>query len=64
MDISFFGRLCAVADSFAAMTSTRPHAKAMAPGEAAAELVRDEKRYDSRITKALAALIMTEQVKG
>lgn len=64
MDVSFFGRLCAVADSFAAMTAARPYAKVMSQGEAAADLVRDEKHYDPRITKALAAIIMAEQAKG
>jgi len=52
-EISKLGRLCAVADSFCAMTTDRPYAKAMEPVEAAKKLQADEKRYDRKYVTLL-----------
>lgn len=45
-EISKLGKLCAVADSFCAMITERPYAKAMEPLEAGKQLLQDDKRYD------------------
>lgn len=50
--ISAPGRLCAVADSFAAMITERPYAAAKNPFEAARELAADA-RYDQSLARAL-----------
>jgi hypothetical protein len=52
-DLSKFGALVAVADSFAAMITTRPYAAAKPQGDAAQELSHD-KRYDAKLTVPLA----------
>jgi len=51
--IAPLGRLCAVADSWSAMTVKRPYAPAKSAAQAAAELARDENRYDRRFTVPL-----------
>ncbi|MUM78778.1 HD domain-containing protein [Pseudodesulfovibrio sp. F-1] len=55
--ISLPGRLCAVADTFAAMIGSRPHRGAGSPDEAVATLVHESRRYDRRLTGLLAALL-------
>lgn len=55
--IGVFGRLCAVVDSFCAMTTKRPHAEAMEPHKAAASLSQD-KGYDPNLTKHLQAMFL------
>ncbi len=58
-DISKFGKLCAVADSFSAMVSKRAYNKKIStPAEASKELAGD-KRYDSRFTTPLANAYLT-----
>lgn len=52
-EISKVGRLCAVADSFCAMITDRPYAKAIAPKEAARQLQNDDKRYERQFTTLL-----------
>ncbi len=47
------GRLCAVADSFCAMITERPYAKAMAPLDAAKALLADDKRYERQFSTLL-----------
>jgi HD-GYP domain-containing protein (c-di-GMP phosphodiesterase class II) len=59
MDIEFPGRLCAVADSFCAMISDRPHSPGLPYLKAAADLAADP-RYDREITKALQSLLMVD----
>lgn len=54
--ISTAGKICAVADSFCAMTSPRPHAKAMPPLKAAQALAADE-GYDPALTRILVKLV-------
>jgi hypothetical protein len=51
--LSDLGLTCAVADSFCAMTSNRPYAKAMEPMAAAKALCDDAKRYSPEVTKLL-----------
>ncbi|EPR44458.1 putative metal dependent phosphohydrolase [Desulfovibrio sp. X2] len=58
-DISPLGRLCAAVDSYCAMIVKRPFAPAMSPADACAALVKDEKRYDPRMTRALQAIVLT-----
>jgi HD-GYP domain-containing protein (c-di-GMP phosphodiesterase class II) len=57
-DVSKFGALVAVADSFAAMISERPYAKAKPQAEAARELAAD-KRYAQPITTSLHNAYLT-----
>jgi len=52
------GRLCALADSYCAMTSKRVYAEAMEPMKAAGLLVQDP-GYDSELTRNLQALLVT-----
>jgi hypothetical protein len=54
-NISLAGRLCAVADSYAAMLTNRPHAKALPPAKAAEILAGDE-GYDPALTRILLKL--------
>jgi len=49
-EISRFGRLAAVADSFAAMVQTRPGHAALAPVDAARALANEKTHYDTRFT--------------
>lgn len=58
--ISKFGRLVAVADSFAAMITDRPYAKRKQPSEAAQELAADKNRYDQRFSGALHVAYVTD----
>jgi len=60
-DISDAGLLAAVVDSYCAMITERPHAKAMEPMAAAGSLGSDGK-YDTRYSKQLATyLVNTRQ---
>ncbi len=56
--LSKFGKLCMVADSFAAMITERPYAPAKPFLQAAQELA-DDARYENRFTKALAHACLT-----
>ena len=55
--ISPLGRICGVADAYAAMISDRPHAQGLRPIQAAAELVRDCRRFDRTAATALLSLL-------
>ena len=55
------GRICAVADSFAAMTEDRPYAQAMDPRQAATELSQDN-RYDTNLGRLLLGAYATNQL--
>ena len=57
--ISRLGRICAVADSFSAMISARPHAPAKELVAAAQELAADKARYDARYTSLLLNALVT-----
>ncbi|OMQ02336.1 HD family phosphohydrolase [Lawsonia intracellularis] len=57
--LSKFGKLCAVADSFAAMISNRPYAQAIPPKAAAQLLANDKERYDSTFTVPLLNAYLT-----
>lgn len=54
------GRICAVADSFSAMITNRPYAKAKEPLTAANELATDP-RYDASLARQLVAAYATNQ---
>lgn len=56
---SRFGRLCMVADSFAAMIAKRPYAPAKEPATAGKELADDKVRYDARFSVPLANIYLT-----
>jgi hypothetical protein len=55
--VSLPGRLCAVADSFAAMIGRRPYRDGAVVAEAAAALVHEAGRYDRRLAALLAVLV-------
>jgi len=59
--ISDIGLVCAVADSFCAMTSNRPYAKAMDPMAASKALCDDSKRYSTEITNLLLNHMVNER---
>ncbi|QLA17207.1 HD-GYP domain-containing protein [Desulfolutivibrio sulfoxidireducens] len=59
--ISDVGLVCGVADSFCAMTSDRPYAKAMDPMAAAKALCDDARRYPSETTKHLLSHLVNEK---
>ena len=52
------GRVCALADSYCAMTVKRIYAEAMEPMKAAAALVQDP-GYDAELSRHLQALLVT-----
>jgi len=52
------GKLCALADSYCAMTVKRVYAEAIEPMKAAATLVQD-RGYDQELTRNLQALLVT-----
>ena len=54
--ISPAGRICAVADSYCAMVTKRPHAKAL-PQQKAAEILAADDGYDPVLTRILARLV-------
>lgn len=56
-DISDMGSFCAMVDSYCAMITERPYAKAMEPRAAAGALTSDAK-YDARYTKQLIPFLM------
>jgi HD-GYP domain-containing protein (c-di-GMP phosphodiesterase class II) len=60
-DIATLARICAVADSFCAMTSRRPFAEAKSLPDAASELAGLSSRYDPRITTLLKTAILSEE---
>ncbi|GAB7079804.1 HD-GYP domain-containing protein [Megalodesulfovibrio paquesii] len=55
-DMSGFGKLMAVCDSFCAMITERPYAHAMTPKDASKALAEDTNRYDARYSKLLQSL--------
>lgn len=57
--LSTFGKLCAVADSFAAMISNRPYAQALPLKVAAQELATNKMQYDSSFTIPLLHAYLT-----
>lgn len=58
--ISKAGRIAAVADSFSAMITDRPQAKAKLMPEAAKELLTDKQRYDSEFSNMLVGAFATD----
>ncbi len=56
-ELSFAGRLCAVVDSFCAMTTTRPYAEAKEHMKACAELAADP-GFDKKVVDALQLLLV------
>ena len=52
------GRVCALADSYCAMTVKRVYAEAMEPMKAAGILVQDP-GYDAELSRHLQALLVT-----
>ena len=60
-DMSSFGRLVAVADSFSAMIAKRPYAAAKDPATAATELAADA-RYDKTFTVPLRTALLTNSL--
>ncbi len=60
-EVSRLGRICALADSFCAMTTKRPHAAAMSPADAAQALVQDRARYDIELSRMLQSAFVTGQ---
>jgi hypothetical protein len=56
MEIGAWGKITAVADSFCAMTSPRPHSPPLPRDVACARLARDP-RYDKLLTAMLCALV-------
>lgn len=59
--ISKIGRLCAIADSFSAMITERPYAKAKEVMEAAQEVANDAK-YDSRYSSLIRNGLVTKEI--
>jgi len=57
--IGSLARLCAVVDSYCAMTVKRPYAAAMEPMKAAAALTQDP-GYDPELSRMLQALVLTQ----
>jgi len=57
--IGTLARLCAVVDSYCAMTVKRPYAAAMEPMKAAAALTQDP-GYDPELSRMLQALVLTQ----
>lgn len=57
-EISKLGKLCAVVDSFCAMITERPYAKAMEPVAAAQSLAQD-KRYDEKFATTIKIAYVT-----
>ncbi len=55
--LSLLGRICSVADSYAAMIAEKPYAKGKKPLEAAVSLYKDQKRYDASITSLLMKIL-------
>ncbi len=58
-NISNFGKLCAVADSFSAMITKRSYAEAIPPKIAVQQLANDAKRYASTFTTPLLSAYAT-----
>lgn len=59
-EISRFGRLAALVDSYCAMVTRRPYADPMDPGEAANALLTDE-GYDSDASQHLRLILMEQK---
>ncbi|MFW5488007.1 MAG: HD-GYP domain-containing protein [Desulfovibrio sp.] len=55
--LSLMGRICSVADSYAAMIAEKPYAKGKKPLEAAVALFKDQKKYDPSITSLLMKIL-------
>ncbi len=60
-DLSPLGKICAVADSFCAMTSKRTYAAAKSLPDAANELAGMASRYDPKVTVLLKTAILAEE---
>lgn len=58
-NLSKFGKLCAVADTFSAMITNRTYAPAKPPLQASRELADDKSRYEARYTTPLANAYLT-----
>ncbi len=59
-EVTILGRIAAVADSLAAMTTDRPHAQARGLEDSLHELARNSRCYDSKVAKALLVHVLTE----
>lgn len=57
VDIGDFGRIMAVADSYVAMITDRPHSPGCDPVGAAAELLKMDRAYDAKVCKALVSYL-------
>jgi hypothetical protein len=57
--IGHLGRIAAVADSYCAMVTEKPARKGMAPINAAAELVTNERQYDHMVCRTLVRFLQT-----
>lgn len=55
--IGELGRIMAVADSYMAMITDRPHCPGRDPAEAAAELIRKDRAYDSDVSRGLVSFL-------
>ena len=54
------GRIAGLCDSFAAMTTDRPYAKAVPPGDAVHLLARDQGRYDKSLARSLVRFLLMD----
>lgn len=54
------GRIAGLCDSFAAMTTDRPYAKAVPTGDAVHLLARDQARYDRLLARALVRFMLMD----
>jgi response regulator RpfG family c-di-GMP phosphodiesterase len=61
-EISYVGKLTGIVDSYCAMITDKPYGEGMDPETAVKELARDEKRYDSKITKFFQSEVLTKKL--
>ncbi|WP_461208271.1 HD-GYP domain-containing protein [Desulfocurvus sp. DL9XJH121] len=61
-EISFLGTLCAVVDSYCAMTTKRPFAEAMDPKEAAMQISQAEGKYTQKMAKHILEALYSEKL--
>jgi len=54
------GRIAGLCDSFAAMTTDRPYAKAVPTGDAVHMLARDHARYDKSLARSLVRFLLMD----
>ena len=57
--IGLLGRIAAVADSYTAMITDRPHCSGRVPLEAAKDLLSKENKYDRRVSEALVRFLLS-----